>query len=146
VPEERIVEICKAGSKQPCKIEEALAVLSRNPKVRNTLGEEVTFGSDMGDKYLTGSGRTGNVAAPGRLKALPIAMYAVAHDKSPHLQYLRGAINDPPNPPRGTQRVYKTAATEGPMLARAWADSGKVTGWYVETKKPTGEGGGRKRT
>lgn len=146
VPEERIAEICKAESKQPCKIEEALAVLSRNPKVRNALGEEVTFGSDMGEKYLTGSGRTGNVADPDRLKDLPIAMYAVAHDKSPHLQYLRGAIHDPLNPPKGTQRVYKTAATDGPMLARAWADSGKVTGWYVETKKPTGEGGGRKRT
>ena len=146
VPEERIAEICKAESKQPCKIEEALAVLSRNPKVRNALGEEVTFGSDMGEKYLTGSGRSGNVADPDRLKDLPIAMYAVAHDKSPHLQYLRGAIHDPLNPPRGTQRVYKTAATDGPMLARAWADSGKVTGWYVETKKPTGEGGGRKRT
>ena len=146
VPEERITEICKAESKQPCKIEEALAVLSRNPKVRNALGEEVTFGSDMGEKYLTGSGRSGNVADPDRLKDLPIAMYAVAHDKSPHLQYLRGAIHDPLNPPRGTQRVYKTAATDGPMLARAWADSGKVTGWYVETKKPTGEGGGRKRT
>lgn len=146
VPAERIAEICKAEGKQPCKIEEALAVLNRNPKVRNALGEDVTFGSDMGEKYLTGRGRSGNVADPDRLKDLPIAMYAVAHDMSPHLQYLRGAIHDPLNPPRGTQRVYKTAATDGPMLARAWADSGKVTGWYVETKKPTGEGGGRKRT
>ena len=119
--------------------------MSRNPKVRNALGEDVTFGSDMGEKYLTGRGRSGNVPDPDRLKDLTIAMYAVAHDKSPKLQYSRGAIRDPLNPPKGTQRVYKTAATDGPMLARAWADSGKVTGWYVETKKPTDEGGGRKR-
>ena len=136
VPKDRIAAICKADSKQPCKIEEAIAVLRTNPKVRNALGEDVTFGSDMVEKYLAGRGRPGNTAQPERLKELPIAMYAVAHDKTPELQYLRGAIHDPFNPPKGTQRVYTTAATNGPMLARAWADSGKVTGWYVETKKP----------
>ena len=136
VPSERVVEICRADRKQTCEIHEALAVLRTNPKVRNSLGEYVTFGSDMGEKYLSGRGRPGNVAQPERLKELPLAMYAVAHDKSPKLQYLAGAIHDPLNPPRGTQRVYTTAATDGPMLARAWADSGKVTGWYVEKKKP----------
>ena len=136
VSPERVAEICKADSKQPCKIEEALAVLRTNPKVRNALGEDVTFGSDMGEKYLTGRGRPGNVPQPERLKELPIAMFAVKHDPSPKLQYLAGAIHDPLNPPRGTQKQYTTPATDGPMIARAWADSGKVTGWYVEKKKP----------
>ena len=45
-------------------------------------------------------------------------------------------IHDPLNPPRGTQRVYKTAATDGPMLARAWADSGKVTAGTWKQKSP----------
>ena len=136
VSPERVAEICKADSKQPCKIEEALAVLRTNPKVRNALGEDVTFGSDMGEKYLTGRGRPGNVPQPERLKELPIAMFAVKHDPNPKLQYLAGAIHDPLNPPRVTQKQYTTPATDGPMIARAWADSGKVTGWYVETKKP----------
>jgi len=145
VQHKRITEICSASIKQPCKIEEAIAVLRTNPKIKNAFGEDVTFGDDMIEKYLSGRGRPGNIADPDRLKDLPIAIYAVKNDRNPKLQYLRGAINDPLNPPRGTQRVYSVPASGGPMLARAWADSGKVTSWYVETKKPTDKGGGRKR-
>ena len=136
VPAERIAEICRADRKSNCEIHEAVAVLRTNPKIKNALGEDVTFGSDMIEKYLSGRGRPGNIADPERLKELPIAMYAVRTDTTPKLQYPRGAVNDPMNPPRGTQRLYTTPATEGPMMARAWADSGKVTGWYVEKRSP----------
>ena len=145
VTPERVAEITSGDYKSHCKIEEALAALAKNPKVKSMTGEEVTFGSDMGLKYLKGRGRPGNKPDPARLKELPIAMYAVKHDPNPKLQYLAGAIHDPMNPPRGTQKQYTTPASGGPMIARAWADSGKVTSWYVETKKPAPGGTGAAR-
>ena len=132
VSPERVAQIVSGGLKEHCKVHEAVAALRTNPMVKNTFGKDVTFGEDMILHYLGGYGRSNNQADAKRLKELPLAMHAVKNDRNPKLQYLRGAIHDPLNPPRGTQYVYHEKVGDGDMQCRAWVDSGKVKGWFVK--------------
>ena len=109
-----------------------MTLLQPNPMVKNAFGKDVTFGEDMILHYLGGYGRSNNQPDAKRLKELPLAMHAVKNDRNPKLQYLRGAIHDPLNPPHGTQYVYHEKVGNGDMQCRAWVDSGKVKGWFVK--------------
>lgn len=132
VPAERISKIASGNMKEHCKMHEAIAVLRANHKVKNALGQDVEFGEDMVEHYLFDRGREGNQPDVQRLKELPLAMYAVTHDRNPKLQYPPGVTPDALHPPRGTQYVYTEEVGGGTMKCRAWVDSGKVKGWYVE--------------
>lgn len=132
VPSDRIARIATGDLKEHCKVHEAIAVLRANHKVKNAIGQDVTFGEDMVGHYLFGRGREDNQPDVQRLKELPLAMFAVKHDRNPKLQYPKGVTPDAVHPPRGTQYVYTETVGGGTMKCRAWVDSGQVKGWYVE--------------
>ena len=132
VPATRIATIASGDHKSRCKAHEAIAVLRSNPTVKDAFGKDVRFSPELIGHYVDGRRRKDNMPKVGNLCDLPVALYAVKHDPSPDLKFKRGAIPDPLDPPRGTQRVYKTPASGGTMHAFAYVDSGLIQGWHVK--------------
>ena len=120
----------KEGRKEPCSLEAASDLLNRGFSVEGCDGRQIRFDRFVRDHYERGLRRQGNRPDPERLRLLPVAVYAVRRGER-SLKFARGTTPDYVNPPKGTQAVYSVPYGKGILRVFVYADSGKVSGWFV---------------
>ncbi|MBQ6245492.1 MAG: DUF935 family protein [Kiritimatiellae bacterium] len=122
VTPERIAELASGDSKGLISIEEGLAVVLDDPTFKDKFGRSMKFDSSVAAKYRYGHGRSMNEADLERFRHIQDAIYAVTHDENPVITFKGKRIKASTNLPRGSQRCYRTATTNGETWAISWAD------------------------
>ena len=84
-------------------------------------GNTLRFDSTFVGKYRYGIGRSMNKPDEERFRRVQDAIYAVVNDENPIVVFKKKRIQSA-EPPRGSQRMYRTPTANGETWAISWAD------------------------
>lgn len=117
----RIAEITSGRTKGLISVEEGLAVVNSDPAIKDRAGRTLRFDSTFVGKYRYGIGRSMNKPDEERFRRVQDAIYAVVNDENPIVVFKKKRIQSA-EPPRGSQRMYRTPTANGETWAISWAD------------------------
>ncbi len=93
-----------------------------NPRQMPFKNARRVSGGSLSAKYRFGQGRSMNERDLDRFRRVQDAIYAVRNDENPVITFNGKRIIETTNLPRGSQRCYRTATTNGETWAISWAD------------------------